>query len=265
MTGNDEALGPPRTKDKVLIVAAAHSSSILHAPLHLASSHELWCFNDLGDRYSHDTWDRYFELHTYEQFSAHTLPIERRGMLGAIAEAGAVVYLAEQMEGVQPWLPFPFDELCSRWPRGTYHCSSFDWLVQLAFELGFKEIQFSGMGDMSIEANEPRSSRGCLEYWIGVCEGEGVRVVLNEGTNVLRNVERGGGMYPMDEVLPQHAKDSEVRLFYRTVHELAYGMAEGWLRDWMAQGTEEMDEKTLQVVRDLINSEPGDTEEAMDG
>jgi hypothetical protein len=40
---------------------------------------------------------------------------------------------------------------------------------------------------------------------------------------------------------------------------------EGGLRDWMAQGTEEMDEKTLQVVRDLINSEPGDTEEAMDG
>lgn len=233
MTDNDAALGPPRTKDKVLIVGGAHSTTHLHPPLHLAADYEVWSFNQLGNTYSRDTWDRYFELHTYEQFSEHTDPPGRQALLAEIAEAGAVVYLAEEMAGVQPWHEFPFLELCSRGPRGTYHCSSWDWLVQLAFELGFSEIRFAGLGSLSLEAKEPRSSRACLEYWLGVCEGEGVRIALNDGAHVLYNVERDGGMYPMDAPATQYAWDHEVREVYSTIHNLAHNLAQDAMQDYV--------------------------------
>lgn len=62
-------------------------------------------------------------------------------------------------------------------PRGgEYHASSLDMMVAFALHLKAREIAIHGVGFHIMEAGEPISARACLEYWLGVAEGRGVKV-----------------------------------------------------------------------------------------
>lgn len=73
-------------------------------------------------------------------------------------------------------------------PRGgKYHAGSFDMLVAYAISLGASEIALHGIGlALDSARGEAISARACLEYWIGVAEGRGVRVVVHPDCDILR-------------------------------------------------------------------------------
>lgn len=239
MTKHEAAPEPKRVKDSVLIVAGAWDPPhIRAAPLQLATTHEVWGFNHLGLGYEPDTWDRYFELHTQDQWVQAA--DERLPLLQAVAEAGAAVYLTDPDLQVHPAVQFPTEWVARQFKRGGYHASTLDWLVALALAMGFSTICISNLGGMDLEAGECRSARACLEYWLGLAEGRGCTVHVNDGTEVLRTVERGGGMYPMDPLNDAYLPDQLFRRFYRdmlaTVDTLATYRSDQLFRRWMADG-----------------------------
>lgn len=215
--------GPERTKDKVMIVGANRDSTggqIKLPALHLAADYEVWGINEIGIHWPEDLFDRYFELHRFDQFSTKKLvtPMDRLALLERLADAGAVVYVNDDLETcVSPSVSFPFDQLQAMYQRGNYHAGSVDWLIELAVVFGFSEIRLEGMASFERESPEPRSSRACIEYWLGFAEGSGVKVVVNEGALLLRNIERDNGLYPLDDVSPSFRLDHLFGTIFQSV------------------------------------------------
>lgn len=84
------------------------------------------------------------------------------------------VYLPKPNKLVPKATVYPRKQVEALTPRGEYHAGSFDWLVALAILEGFTHIQITGVNFAL--GGEPISARPCLEYWIGVAEGRGIKV-----------------------------------------------------------------------------------------
>ncbi len=70
---------------------------------------------------------------------------------------------------------FPREKLRILPRGGVYHAGSFDMMVAYAILLRAEEIAIHGVR-LTNETGEPISARACLEYWIGVAEGRGIKV-----------------------------------------------------------------------------------------
>lgn len=79
---------------------------------------------------------------------------------------------------------FPRRHLRHCHPRGDYHASSFDWMLQFALTVGYKDISIWGVDFGPTDAGEPISARACLEYWIGYAEASGVKVRMKGPTGL---------------------------------------------------------------------------------
>ena len=84
---------------------------------------------------------------------------------------------------------FPKDDVLADATGRRYQCSSMDWLMRYAIFLRPAEITLFGMSFSS--ESEPDSSRGCLEYWVGVAEGMGITVKTVGCLAFMLNWERG--------------------------------------------------------------------------
>lgn len=140
---------------------------------------EVWGLNAIYPNWgSHIAWARRFNLHLW----AHLLRDWKGGLRAEIGMAQLMPQVPLYV--LDPWRPgalpnekiFPREAL-AKMPRGDYHAGSFDWLIAFALFLGAKEISLHGVG-LSLDSprDEPISARACLEYWIGVAEGKGVKV-----------------------------------------------------------------------------------------
>jgi hypothetical protein len=78
----------------------------------------------------------------------------------------------------------------AKYGRGKFG-SSFGYLIALAVEEGFTEIQMYGC-DLASE-EEYKKQRESTAYWIGVCEGKGIKFVLPEATPILAAQPYGRG------------------------------------------------------------------------
>lgn len=71
---------------------------------------------------------------------------------------------------------FPLQSLRTLPRGGEYHASSFDMMVALAIKEKVTEIAIHGVSFHIMEAGEPISARACLEYWLGLATGRGIKV-----------------------------------------------------------------------------------------
>lgn len=157
---------------------------------------EVWGLNAIRPAWV-PRWHRMFNLHLYENLVRYKwdhLSDESEWSM----ENPDVPFLTldkwPQEHALLGWREFPGKEMMSFQNRGTYHVSSFDWMVAYAMWLNQEvegqggpgrikrpvdEIMLHGC-QLTMEAGEPISARVCLEYWCGRAEGEGIKITLAE-------------------------------------------------------------------------------------
>lgn len=89
------------------------------------------------------------------------------------------VYLPKANTAVPAAAVYPKAKVEALTSHGTYHAGSFDWMVALAILEGFKHIRITGVNFAN--GGEPISARPCLEYWLGVAEGWGIKTEVIGG------------------------------------------------------------------------------------
>ena len=150
-----------------------------------ASDTEFWGFNELYRRYTNlNDFTRWFELHTVTFDQPNAVPgyfapdewLKHGALLRQLAKMMPVYTpLIATIPGAKV---YPLAKIHAL-PHGAYHAGSFDWMVAFAIAEGFKEIHVCG-ADFA-RGGEPISARPCLEYWLGVAEGRGIKTVVHGG------------------------------------------------------------------------------------
>lgn len=88
-------------------------------------------------------------------------------------------------------LLFPKDFILNRYPH--YFKSSFGWMICLAMELGYEEIQFFGVhvsSDSEYAYQKPNT-----EFYIGMAMGRGIRVYIPSEADIVQE----GSLYAFDD------------------------------------------------------------------
>lgn len=143
----------------------------------------------------------WFELHSRRYLDEEWA--HRKTHVRALAQLPIPVYVQTPSEWPELQHPtaLPQTQLRRAFPRGRYHASSIDWMLAVALLKGYKHIDLYGVDLGPTEGREPLSARPCLEYWIGVAEGRGVKVVVHEPTALfwIYNYQRERTPYHMDD------------------------------------------------------------------
>lgn len=154
-------------------------------------SWELWGLNDTAVCPRHPegcegippirAHTRWFQLHPPRYLRVHyPKGIDNLNALWK-RRNGVRLYMDRHYKAYPSSEPFPKQKVEKMVPHGAYHASSFDWLLALAVLEGFKEIHLYGVALYTppVMNGEPLSGRPCLEYWAGVAEGRGLKVIVH--------------------------------------------------------------------------------------
>ena len=139
---------------------------------------ERWGFNGLYRVLPVRYFTRWFELHAKGKSLGQRGWREPERDLREIS-ARMPLYLTVRERGVPLGRPYPLAAVEALTPHGRYHAGSFDYMVALAILEGATDIMVAGL-DFGA-GGEPLSARPCLEYWLGVAEGRGVRITTVSG------------------------------------------------------------------------------------
>jgi hypothetical protein len=160
---------------------------------------EVWGWN--ATRFPWAKWTRRFNLHKFSY-------LEGVWQDGLRIEAA---YMAREthvpLYTIDPWpkeiapnnVIFPREKLQGFF-RPNYHCSTFDWLVAFAIQLGARKI---GIHGISLWGNDqPLSARACGEYWCGIAEGRGIEIEAKEDSDLFTymHMVRSRQVYGYDDV-----------------------------------------------------------------
>lgn len=124
---------------------------------------------------------RHFNIHTYNNLKRYNFSFQPTVEFLKIYDKVRFysVDLWPELVGRKNCYIFPRFKFIDLSQRPDYHCGSFDWMVTMAIDClegaPDREIVVHGVS-LLIEAGEPISARACLEYWLGVAEGRGIKV-----------------------------------------------------------------------------------------
>lgn len=170
-------------------------------------SWEFWMLNDLymqmqGIPQPDPRRVRWFELHPWEEKDAEGKPstysVDRNhsGALRALVQQGGKVYLQEERPEVPGAVRFPYDLVYDYYKNTLggnlkYFTNTISFEIALALMEGATEIGLWGVdmmtgGGASVN-NEYGFQRPSCEYWIGFCEGRGVRFHLPVQSDLLKS------------------------------------------------------------------------------
>lgn len=139
---------------------------------------EIWALNGIIK-----TWmprvDRLFNLHTWDRLMAYKYKFTELDWLREHPHTPFYTMDVWPISNDVNQHLFPCKLMMYDFPRGRYHCGSFDWLIAFAIRMGAERIDLHGIG-MVLEPGEPISARACLEYWCGLAEGRGITVTAAE-------------------------------------------------------------------------------------
>jgi len=149
---------------------------------------EIWTMNDAHGFLNGRRADRWFEIHIEELWRD---PHRRvKGYIEHLQTFGGTIYMDRHYDDIPNSVAYPFEHLFSKYGRGKFG-SSFAYLIALAVEEGFTEIQMYGC-DLASE-DEYKKQRESTAYWIGYCEGHGIKFVLPHATPILAAQPYGRG------------------------------------------------------------------------
>lgn len=115
-------------------------------------------------------WDRWFEVHSRQRYD-HIAGDH----LKKLQEMTCPVYMAEAYDDIPAAVQFPLVDVLQGRFRPLF-TSSVAYMLALAVYEGFEEIRLCGI-DMALDS-EYAYQRAACEYWIGVAEALGRRVVI---------------------------------------------------------------------------------------
>lgn len=170
-----------RTKDKVAIVGFAHTKIDTPFDDH---DFEIWGINRLHTVLPDKRWDRYFQIHNFEEF--HGGDEEHLKWLRALQ---IPVFLRPDdlgKFGIPNEVPYPKDEMVRVF--GSYFTNTISWLLALAIWMGFKEIAVFGV-DMATDQlldSEYAYQRPSCEYFLGIAAGQGISISIPAGSDLLK-------------------------------------------------------------------------------
>jgi len=91
------------------------------------------------------------------------------------------------MQEVDPLIPasvrYPIEQVTSRWR--AYFTSTVPYMIALALHEGVDELGLLGIYLSS--TTERQAHRACVEYWLGVAEGMGVKIVMPDDNPMLQS------------------------------------------------------------------------------
>jgi len=154
----------------------------------------VWGVNDLCLR--RDV-DMAFNMHDLDKHKDHKL---FNKTIAHVNKHQIPIVTQKQYPHIPSCIPFPIDVV---FPR-RYFTNSIDYMVAYAYIMNAREIEMYGVS--MLVGTEYALQRPSLEYWIGKCEGKGIRVVIHGTTSVCRSPQGLYG-YDWDEEDMPHVKN----------------------------------------------------------
>lgn len=157
------------------------------------SGFELWSVNNLYSQFEYVKFARWYELHDIVEEKDGTMT--RRGFphypirseqtvarhLERINGLNIPTYMQREWKQVRKSRIFPFEEIMACW--GKYFGCSFTWMTAQALLEGVDELGFFGV---LLQGNEYYYQRPSLERMIGYAEGTGVKITMDESSDLLK-------------------------------------------------------------------------------
>ena len=78
--------------------------------------------------------------------------------------------------------PYPIDEIIAKYGV-DYFSNSITYMIALAAYRGYEKLRLYGV-DMAPE--EYKHEMGSVEFWLGVCVGQGMKVEISKGSSVFK-------------------------------------------------------------------------------
>lgn len=205
-------------RGKVAIVAGDQSYSL--APFdddewEIWSCNSMWnlCKDSLGDFRA----DRWFEM--------HPMSVQTEDELKAIRRCPIPIYHLGDAKSEQAPLgvTYPIEAILKKFPYRYFTCT-FAYQIALALHAGFSMIGLFGVELDRGTARERLVEKACVEFWVGIALGAGVKVITPEESRLCTQSHFYGYNY--------HEEVAEVNgivdgLFFRRIQELEKtGLAE---------------------------------------
>ncbi len=175
--------GIPRNRKKVSIVGFAPASMRLVSAFFNDPDMEIWGLNQLYIAFPeivpHCT--RWFQFHARSSYDAN-VGRDHSHHKWMSDQSSFPIYMQKREPDVPCSIPLPKDLLLSKNRR--YFTNSISWELALAIHEGFEEIHIYGV-DMAQDAEYAHQRPSC-EYFIGVAEGMGIKIVIPDESDLMK-------------------------------------------------------------------------------
>lgn len=178
---------------KIAIIGAAHTVDF--APWY-DHTWEIWAHSTVYPLCKRV--DRYFDLHPWSWITGKKVP----GYVEWLTTLKTPIYMQRKFPAVPASVRFPRERLLSEFRR--YFTSQAAWMMALALTEGVTHLGFFGV-HYALDEEHRKQRAGC-EYWMGVCEGRGVQLVLPPGSPLLRQPNWLYGYESHDSKTPARQK-----------------------------------------------------------
>lgn len=152
--------------------------------------------------------DLVFNIHNLEKHYDHKLFAKT---ITHVNKHKIPIVTQKRYEFIPTCIPFPLDEFYGR----RYFTNSVDYMVAYACYKNRQRLSYDAdlpiytlelFGVVMETGTEYAVQRPSLEYWIGVFEGDGGEVIINEPTNVCKPPREGAYGFDWDEEDMPHVK-----------------------------------------------------------
>lgn len=125
-----------------------------------------------------------------------------------MTESPVPMYVLDQNELpsiFQHWITYPFSRIAKAFGSRSYFTNTFAYQVAMAMLLGYQEIGLWGIELWQGSTREQRVELPCLNYWLGLATGKGIKITLPEYSKMLWHEHLYG--YDYEEDVAQSAID----------------------------------------------------------
>lgn len=180
----DSGTIPPalrRIRDKVAIVGFAEGHRDL-TPFD-DPEWEVWGINRLHAQMPDKRFDRWFELHNLDMYDQDE---EHKAFLRTFP--GDVYIRPEDVDKLEIPNAVPYPKAAILDAFVPYFTNTVSWLIALALMMEHHTIGIWGvdMAQDTLMTAEYSAQRPSCEYFMGICSGRGINLVLPEGTDLLK-------------------------------------------------------------------------------
>jgi hypothetical protein len=157
-------------------------------------------------------WDIWFDMHAPEWSAAHLVDAVWKEHEAWLKEDhGRPIFMLRRYDWVPCSVEYPLAEVIARFGR-QYFTSGVPYMIALALLGGVRELHLYGI-DMRADSEYGRE-RPCAEWWLGLAEGLGVKVVVPEQSALLAPAlygyeEEEGAWAEADRAIVERLKNLE--------------------------------------------------------